>query len=304
MPWFSRIPKDLVTSGDLARYGRFQLLGAELSGVADYIAVSALLDPLRNEIYGGDPQAKLRATEEIRRHAQQGEWEAVGAWKFSRDAVPDADLERDMTDAALLALARMRMTNLAIHLGPAHLRRYEELTTEPAPNDGFFGPPVFDSNFGPTRQYYFDHAISAAAARNPSRLASHPGVAPGPIEDAARSMWDFGSLVLRGPLLVSPEIQFEPSVVRRAVAAATDVDHGLFADALHADLDGKKGEGFTGWYFMGAARFLEDYLAPELTGTPVHAAFADAGLQELTTSGWLGRTVCVDVLSPFERERL
>lgn len=303
MPWLSRTPADLITPGALAQYGRFQFLGPELSGVADHTAAWALLEPLREGLYS-DPQTKQRAIAEIRRHAQQGEWEAVGAWKCAFDMVPDADLEADMTDAALLALAGMRITNLAIHLGPDHLRRFEELTSEPAPNDGFFGPPVFDSNFGPTRQYYFDQAIAAAAARTPERIPNRPGVQPGQLGDAARGLWDFGMLVLRGPLLVNPDIRFEPSTVRSAVKAAKDVDHGLFCEQVSVLLAEQARESFNGWAFMGAARFLEDYLDPELTGSAVHTKLVDAGLEQLAATGILGVGMTVDVLSRFERERL
>lgn len=302
MPWFSHTAKDLITSEDLARYGRFELLGAELSGI-DRSGAWALLEPLRDWLYS-NLEDMSRGTTEIRRHAKVGEWEAVGAWKCAVNMVPDKDLEANMADAAMIALARMRITNLAIHLGPAYIRRFEELTGERPPNDGFFGPPVFDSHFGPTRQYYVDQAVAAAAARTPRRIPSTSGVQPGQLVDAARCLWDFGMLVLRGPALVGQDVRFEPSTVHPAVEAATGVDHALFCEQLHDVLVEQAREGFNGWAFMGAARFLEDYLEPELTGSPVHAKLVDAGLEQLASQAILGTGAFVEVLSTFERGRL
>jgi hypothetical protein len=163
---------------------------------------------------------------------------------------------------------------------------------------------VFDSHFGPTRQYYYDHAIAAAAARTPQRIRSSPAVEPTAVGDAVRGLWDFGMLVLRGPLLVNPDVRFEPSTVRAAVAAATDVDHRLFCEQMSVLLAEQAQEGFNGWSYMGSARFLEDYLDSGLGATPLHAGLVDAGLEQLAGIGALGVTVTADVLSAFERARL
>lgn len=303
MRWPSRTTPDLVSSEDIAQFGRFQLLGAELSGVADASAVLALLEPLRVGLYD-DPSVERRVHAELRRHATRGEWETVGAWRFVYDFVADAELDAEMRDAGLLALGRMRITNLAIHVPLGCIDRYRELTGQAPPDDGFFGPPVFDSPFGPTRQFYFDRAIAASAARAPTRLHSAPGVEPGPLDDAATALWDFGMLVLRGPLLVAPDRRFEPSTVRAAVVAATDVDHRLLAEGFRARFTQPAAGDFNAWECMGAGRFLEDFLDAQLTGSEPHAALVDEGLRQLSERGMLGLAMPLETLSSFERTRL
>lgn len=103
------------------------------------------LDPLRRPLYS-EPDGDQRVGEELRRHAAKGKWEAIGAWQFGRDFVQDDDLERELTDIALLTLDSMHIGNLSIHLPRMDVQRFEELTGAPAPNNGFFGPPVFDTN--------------------------------------------------------------------------------------------------------------------------------------------------------------
>lgn len=145
----SRQARDLVDSARLADFGRVWLL-KEDSG-SDAAAVFTALDPLRKPLYY-TPDGDVQVAEELRRHAAKGEWEAIGSWQYARDFVQDEELEAELTDLALLTLNKMRITNLSIHLPAMDVQRFEELTGGPAPNDGFFGPPVFDSHFGPTRE--------------------------------------------------------------------------------------------------------------------------------------------------------
>jgi len=163
----------------IADFGRFEVLGTERSGVTDGYR---LVEPLTTLLFSYEGPGEPAVVEELRRHASKGAWEAVGAWKVARNCLRDPDAASDVIDAGLLALAGMRMTNLAIHLAPIDEPRFVELTGGPPPNDGFFGPPVFDSSYGPSRQYYFDHALSTAASRVVQRLPSSPGVEPGPVE--------------------------------------------------------------------------------------------------------------------------
>jgi len=103
---------------------------------------------------------------------------------------------------------------------------------------------------------------------------------------------------------VGPDIRFEPSVVRRAVEAATGVDHARFIERLTEQIVEEAAKYPHPWSFMGAGRFLEDYLDPDLAETPSHARLVDAGLHGLAKSGALGVAMSVEILSPFERERL
>jgi hypothetical protein len=144
----SRGPRDRVEPGAVADFGRVWLLKEE-SGLDPMTALEAL-DPIRKPIYH-EPDGTRLAAEELRRHAARGEWEAIGAWQFADDFVDDEELKRELTDLALLTLAKMQITNLAIHIPYGALPRYEELTGGRPPHDGFFGPPAFDSHFGPSR---------------------------------------------------------------------------------------------------------------------------------------------------------
>jgi len=151
MGFFSRNRElqDRVDSMRIADFGRVWLL-KEASGV-DPNAAFEQLNPLRRPLYE-DPPGDALVAEELRRHAIKGEWEALGAWQFARDFVQDDELEKELTDRALLTLDSMRITNLSIHLPNMDIQRFEELTGAPAPYDGFYGPPIFDSHFGPSRE--------------------------------------------------------------------------------------------------------------------------------------------------------
>ncbi len=291
---------DLISSTALAEFGRYEFLGAEASGVSNaYSLVSALVS--RSYPVGGPGYREVVA--ELRRHAQQGEWEKVGAWKYVRNFMSDGEDVADLIDGGLLAISRMRVTNLAIHIAPIDLPRYVELTGGRPPNDGFFGPPVFASNFGPSRQYYFDHAVAIATGRRIIRLVSVPGVPPGDVDDAAGAMWDFGMLICRGPLVVNPAISFEPNVVRPAVEAAHGVDHPLFADALAGAVLTEAPPGIM-WRGIGAARFIEDYLHPAAMATAGYARLLDAGLLALLEMHVLGVAMTPAVLTARQRQRL
>lgn len=303
MAFWSKKPQhsDKISSDALADFGRYEFLGADQSGISDaYSLVSALV----SSSYPPEGPGYRDVVSELRRHAEKGEWEKVGAWKYVRNFLSDGPEVSDLIDGGLLAIHRMRVTNLAIHLAPIDSPRYEELTGERPANDGFFGPPVFDSEFGPTRQYYFDHAIATAVARSITRIESVPGVEPGPIDDAVRCMWDFGMLIYRGPLVVNPDITFEPNVVRPAVTAATGVDHRLFAERLVAGAIDPSSNVYGPWTAIGAARFIEDYLDPSATSSDAWAQATDSGLVQLMDMGAIGVSMSPELLTPKQRERL
>jgi len=292
---------DTISSEALADFGRYEFVGADQSGISDaYSLVSALVSvsyPLEGPGYH-------EVISELYRHAEKGEWEKVGAWKFVREFLDDAPDASDLIDGGLLAIHRMRVTNLEFHLAPIDKVRYVELTGERPANDGFFGPPVFDSEFGPTRQYYFDHAVATAAARSITRLESAPGVEPGRVDAAVRSMGDFGMLIYAGPLVVNPDIRFEPNVVRPAVAAATGVDHDLFAERLVAGAVDPSSNVSGLWTAIGTARFIEDYLDPSAANSDAWARATDSGLIQLMEIGAIGVRISPDLFTPKQRERL
>jgi hypothetical protein len=292
----------LISPAALATFGRAEFLGNEEAGISVQDAY-ALIASLTQRAYA-EPSGRAQVIAELRRHAEHGEWEKVGAWQYVREFMSDEPDTRDLIDGGLLAVTRMRVTNLSIHLAPVDVPRYRALTGGPPPHDGFFGPPVFDSEFGPGREFYLDDAVAAAAARKITRLPAEPGVAPGPVRDAARAMWDFGLLIYRGPRVVSPDIRFEPSVVRPAVAAASHVDHAAFTDQLaQAALD--LGAHVPGaWPAIGGARFAEDYLDTAATQTTGYARLLDTGLTLLTEMGEPGLLVAPGLLTPRQRQRL
>lgn len=297
-----KAPVDRITSEQLANYGRWEFL-KEQSGI-DSIGVYNLISPLNELIYTQSPADRAALISELHRHAEKGEWERVGAWKYIRNFLDEDKETLPLIDAGLLATHSMRVTNLAIHLAPIDTPRYEQLTGGPVPNDGFFGPPVFDSNYGPTPQYYFDNAITSAAARTPNRVRSLAGVEPGPVDDAARAMWDFGMLVHRGPLVVSPDIAFEPNVVRPAIEAATGVDHAHFVELVAEKVLDKSAYLYGVWSTLGGARFIEEYLDDSTVETPAYARLLEEGVTLLIEGGLVGVVLPAEVLTPRTHERL
>lgn len=297
-----RAPLDRISSEELATFGRWEFL-KEQSGI-DPSGIYNMVLPLGELIFSQVPANRALAVAELHRHAEAGEWEKVGAWKFVREFMDEAPDTQPLIDGGLLAIQRMRVTNLSIHLAPIDTPRYEELTGAPTPNDGFFGPPVFDSSYGPTRQYYFDNAISTAAARVPSRVPARPGVSPGDVGEAAKAMWNFGLLIHRGPLTVAPDIAFEPNVVRPAVQAATDVDHDQFAQRVVERIDDTTGYLYGVWSMLGAARFFEEYLDPSVLRTSAYARALDEGLTLLIQGKLANVAMPIEVLTPRAYERL
>jgi hypothetical protein len=294
---------DRISSAQLADFGRFSFLGAGQSGIKATDSLD-LVRPLAELAWSQDLPSRAIAIAELRRHAAKGEWEAVGAWKVVREFMDDAPETATLIDGGLSAIIRMRVTNLAIHLAPVDIHRYQALAGGPPPNDGFFGPPVFDSHFGPARQYYLDSAVAAAARRTTARLPHAPGVQPGPAVEAARAMWDFGQLIYRGPLVVNPDIAFEPSVVLRAVNAATNTDHALFLDAVADAIADPENYLTEGYATLGAARFAEDYLTPEALTARGYQQLIDNGLTRLIRTGEPGLMISPLLLTPIQQDRL
>lgn len=304
MAFFSRnrAAADRLTAQNLADFGRWKFLG-ERSGVAPG-GVYNLVSPLNELVFTRNPVDRARAIAELRRHAARGIWETVGAWKYVREFLDTAPDTQELIDGGLLALHRMRITNLRIHLAPIDTPRYVELTGGPVPHDGFFGPPVFDSEYGPTRQYYFDQAIATAAARMPVRVPSARGVEPGDLADAARAMWDFGLLVHRGPLVVPPDISFEPNVLRVPLAVAANVDHDRFAELVAELVLDRSTYLYGTWSALGGARFIEEFLDPAMVRGPAYARLLDEGLELLLRDGDLDVSFPAEILTPRTRERL
>ncbi|MGH3279535.1 MAG: hypothetical protein ACRDNW_10405, partial [Trebonia sp.] len=297
-----RSSADRISSETLARFGRYVFIDQKLNGQQED-SFSWVL-PLASLIWESGPGGRAAAIAELRRHAAGGAWEKVGAWKFVREFLDGPDAI-DLIDAGLLTLAHdMRVTNLGPNLSVNDSRRYHELTGGPVPNDGFFGPPAFDSEYGPSRQYYLDAAVVAAARRHVTRLPHAPGVAPGPVLAAAKALWNFGNLIYRGPLLVGPDYTFEPGVTRDATTAASGVDHVLFMDAVAGTVFDPVQcltEGFTA---IGAARFAEDYLSPDALNARGLQRLLDAGLRRLLGRGELGVNVSPNLLTPLQASRL
>jgi len=256
-------------------------------------------------IWGGDPATRPKVIAELRRHAAKGEWEKVGAWKFIREFSAEAPDTQDLIDGGLLAIARMRVTNLTYNLAPVDISRYRELVDGPVPNDGFSGPPVFDSPFGSSRQYYLDNAAAEAARRVITRLPHSQGTRPRSVTEAAKSMWAFGLLIYRGPLVVHPDYTFEPNVVRPAVSAAAGVDHAVFLEmTAGAIFDPANYLNENTWASLGGSRFAEDYLCPEVLETQGYRRLLDAAVGHLIQRGEPGLNVAPGVLTPVQRRRL
>jgi hypothetical protein len=117
-------------------------------------------------------------------------------------------------------------------------------------------------------------------------------------------MWDFGQLIYWGPLVVSPDIAFEPSVVRPAVTAASDVDHAIFIDRVADAVLDPGGHLRDSFAPVGGARFAEDYLSPEALDTDGCRRLLDAGIGYFASAGEPGLMVAPDLLTSIQRERL
>ena len=286
----------------VADYGRHALLGAEVSGIDD-AAVASTVAVVSAGLGAGRAEAAA-GLDHLTDLAGEGPWEAVGAWKLAAAAGAPPQRERALAEPALRALHEMRVTNLAIHLSGPDTDLYTRLNGQRPPHDGFFGPPVFATDLGPSREDYFDHAILAAAQREPARVSATPGAPPADVAAASAALWDFGRLALQGPLLVSADLRDETAILAPVLAQARACDHTQLADALAAAFATDTGATFSGWTSLGAARVVEEYLSPELAGSPPHCALVDSGLAQLREHRFLGLTVSPDVLSPFEAERL
>jgi hypothetical protein len=291
-----RSPEDRITSEDLAAFGRWEFL-KEQSGV-EASSVYGLIAPLNELVFTQSPADRAILVSELHRHAEKGSWEKVGAWKYVREFLDQAADTQTLIDAGLLAVHEMHVTNLRNHLAPIDTPRYEELTGGPVPHDGFVGPPVFNSSFGPTQSYYFDNALTVAAARMPTRVQSTAGVEPGPVDDASKAMWDFGLLVHRGPLVVSPDIAFEPSVLRPAIQAAMEVDHARFAELVTEKVMDRSSYIWGAWSTLGAARFFEEFLDPSTLETPAYRAVVTEGVRLLIQGDMVGRDLPLEILTP------
>jgi len=300
MSLFRRRRRELVTSDQLAEYGRREFLG-EHQGLSPMDGFNQLR-PLHELVFTRTPEDRATVVAELTRLAQTGEWERVGAWKYVRDMLSFEADTQPLVDAGLAAVRRMRVTNLSIHLSRYDTDRYREIFGEAPPHDGFIGPPCFDSAYGPSREDRHQPAIRAAAGRHVEPVRAAPGVDPGLLPDLTERLWTFALIVYRGVDRIDPETPPERDVLSSVVVAATDVDHDRFALLLADQVRDR--DPFLGgpWPSLGAARFIEEYLRP--TASDAWRLTASAALSDLAERGWLGTDVPVGVLTSRERELL
>jgi hypothetical protein len=292
---------DRMSSDWLAQFGRFKFLGAEAVGPFDELAV---ILPIVGDLYPQDTPAYAAIVAEVTRHSRRGVWESIGGWKFAREYLAG---EFALVDAGLETVRSMRCTNLAMHLAPIDQRRWAEAIGAPVPNDGFIGPPVFDSEYGPTRQYYFDAARDAARRRSVARIPSALGVEPSPFlpDHAVENGLDsLAMLVYRGPLLVNPDKRSEHDLVLPAIMSARGADHRIFVERLADLILGDSLARTSPWGALGAALFIEDYLETSAVDTPGYDRLLMHGLPMLRALGWLGVTMTAETLTDRQRSRL
>lgn len=307
----SRGMPDIISSNQLAEFGRRRFV-KYWTGFSKDEPEFQLVAPLE-AVACQSPAGRARAIAELGRHAADGDWQKVGAWKFAwlylqRDADIAKSIEADIAqliDDGLLTVSRMRVTNLGQHLAKLQASRYRQLTGLDIPDDGFIGPPVFDSNYGHGRQYYLDNAVTAASHRSVTRLQPAPGKVPEPISTwVVVRMDNLGRLVYRGPLMVEEEHRNEPLLMQDAIAAATGFDHVLFADRLSEAMTAPSSYGDGVWSRLGAARFVEDYLHTDARKTRGYQVLLDSALRLLLKEGLLGFMVAPELLTPIQRTRL
>lgn len=299
----SREPYNRTSSDELADFGRYEFLG-EQSGLEPLLAYNAFTG-LNELVFSGQPANRALVVEELSRHAAVGEWEKVGAWKYVREFLDDAPDTRPLIDGGLLALERMAVSNLSIHLSERDAERYREATGGPVPHDGFWGPPVFASDYGPGREHYLNEALASAARREVARLLHGPGVEPAVVENPAQGLWDFGMLLHRGPLVMPEDLRSEQEILAPAVALASGVDHQRFLDLLSESIHDPDGYQLGGpWAALGAARFAEDYLVPETLASVGYRRLLDTGIGLLLEMGVLGLMVPPEILTPIQQDRV
>lgn len=300
MSLFRRRRRELVTSDQLAAYGRREFLG-EHQGLSP-MAQFDQLRPLHELVFTQTPEDRATIVAELTKLSKTGEWERVGAWKYVRDMLSFEADTQPLVDAGLAAVRRMRVTNLSLHLSQNDTDRYREIFGEAPPYDGFVGPPCFDSAYGPSRADRHQPAIRAAASRRVEPLRAAPGADPGLLPDLTERLWTFALIVYRGVDRIDPETPPERDVLSAVVAAATDVDHDRFAHLLADQV--RDHDPFLGgpWPSLGAARFIEEYL--RTTTADAWRLTASAALSDLADRGWLGTDVPLGVLTGRERELL
>lgn len=298
-------PVNRITAEQLATYGRYKILG-EQSGI-DASRAFELISPLNELIYTSLPEDRATAIAELSRHAEVGEWERVGAWKYVRDMLSEQPDTIDLIDAGLQALDHMRVTNLAHILAPIDRPRYERLTGHQPSSDGFIGQPVFDSDYGPSIQFYVDSAVASSAARKVKCLTHVPGVTPVVIGEAEAELgyclWHLGTLIFRGPLLVSSDYRFEPNIVADLVRAFEGTDHHRAADLVlgiggRPDLFGE----LILFKMLGAARFVEEYLDVDAREESDYLNLLNLAMRELAKEPPAFRSTVLAVSNSDERE--
>lgn len=321
-----RSPADLLTPADVARFGRMKILGEGECLIGNDVGADIDLG------YGGGEGLMLVnysdrpiTTDELARHSAEGSWEAVGAWQLvlampmDDYLFPNSNPTLNMIrDRGILALHEITGGIPRSNLNFYESERYVELTGEFGEEAGerskFPPDSVSPDNFLATRDHHKDHVLRAAAARRPRRATSRPGstpaIAAGGAEDLSIFYWQaLGHLITCGPLCGALSEAYEPHFVSRALASAEVTDHGQFADALSKMAtkdrsDAERPAFWTGMACLGMARFIEDYLSEEQTGSAAHTNLVDIGLTVLNEAGWLGTSVFDEGLSDFEKQRL
>lgn len=301
----------LVTSEAVADFGRHSFLkSASEVDMSKYagpmgVAYSGALDiirPLFDALYlseGADSARSVVA--ELTIHSRAGVWEAFGAWKFCDEFLDTRpELWTDLETAGVLALDQMQVSNLGFQLGMRQANAYVRVTGKQPPNDGFFGPPVFKSSYGPSLDYYVAAAEKANRARRPMRIQEAPGVQPSIPADAINGLWDFAQLVFCGPAVIGQNRDSEADILSVVVEAAYGVDHEQFARQLLEAVREKDPQG-PGWFALGAARLIEDYLDPRVAGTAAHLELLRVGFTWLRAPGaWAVAATAQPVFTSIE----
>jgi hypothetical protein len=292
------IPSD--DAGLLARFGRYRLLGWEPAGepgpIDDWFE---RLARWHQPLIAGPPALDSTVDRLNALATAHGGWVAIGAWKLLLDYDSAlATAGRDTLAACLRAYDAFGITNLSVHMPPVELSAYVELFDRPPPMDGFFWPAVFSTPHGPQKSHYIDAAAAVAAGRRPQRFAHRPGVAPTQLSKAHfYSLWDYGRILLLGPLLMDEEARHEPAIIHRVRRVADGADHEL---VLRAIVEHVESDPDPAWTAVGGARFCEERLDPSLTGSDGHQRLLAAGLDFLERQGLLASSVSPECLSPAE----
>lgn len=284
----------------LGEFGKHQLFGGDYHQLS-YSTQARAIDLVMRAgwVRIGDLVSEAEASGEL--------WQVVGAMKLANEFLDSDELAAPFFDAGIRALAKMRITNPQQHLSGREFSRYRMHFDRVEP-DNFWGPAVFESEFGPSRQFFLDAAVASVSARKPIVLFHEEGVE---MEldnsiDLDSLFFKFGSLIYRGPLVMSLQDRDEAQLIHPIVAAISSRDHKLGARKMVDRVSENAIMDSYSFVFigLGLVRFIEDYLDPSALALEEARMLRLHCLQQLQRMGVFRASIARGVFTQAEIDAL